>query len=125
MVIPKVKFIVCPLDESIDVINTFLNFENTTKWSKTIFTVYPQLKNELKDCRTKKERKKVVSSFFTNEFHKNSSLLNKKIMIFQKEWDKINDEIMIAFSEIIETNWLREDKIIQARISLNPICQDI
>lgn len=120
--IPKVQFRVASLEKTFPLIHSFLNpNKNEPNWSDAIYGHYPELKNKLQGIKNKKARRiaeyKYLESIFIKEKHK----LEKSRESFQCQWDKINNEIMLALSEVIEQNWPEKDKRIIARVTLNPI----
>lgn len=122
MIIPKVQFTICPLNETINMIDYFLTIDNDEpNYSKTIFAVYPELETKLESYKDKNKRRNCISSFLTTSFNKEIFTMEKKAKIFQEEWNKVNKEIMSTLSEIVEKKWAKKDKIIHARLSLNPI----
>ena len=64
----------------------------------------------------------IIRDFFEEFIKNNGELVEKKAKLFQKEWDKINDKIMIALSKILEIKWPKRDKEIRVFVSPNPIC---
>lgn len=120
--IPKVKFVIAPLDETCNLIYRFLNNEHIFDWSSMIYKEYPPLKERLKNVQNADERKAIVFKFFNEVSKRRSKYITSKMKIFQKEWDKINDDIMKALSDIIELGWPSKDKEIIARVTLNYIC---
>src|SRR3989344_4942719 len=123
MNIPKVEFGVAPLDKTFSLIHYFLNpVKVDWDWSDTIYKNYPELKNKLQDVGNKKKRKEIEYSFFIEVFDRERTELEKRAKIFQREWNKINDDIMLVLSEVVEQEWSDKDRKIFARISLNPIC---
>lgn len=123
MNIPKVEFSVAPIDKIFSLIHHFLNpAKGDWDWSNAIYRNYPKLKNKLQNIKDKKKRKEIEYRFFTEVFKKERIELEKRAKIFQREWNKINDNVMLVLSELVEQEWSERDKKIFARISLNPIC---
>jgi len=121
--IPKVEFVVAPINKTFSLIHHFLNpKKGDWDWSSFIYKCYPDLKKKLKNLKNKKKKKEIEHKFFKQIFEKDKELLNKKAKYFQKEWNKINDDIMLVLSKIVEQEWSDKDRKIFARISLNPIC---
>jgi len=123
MNIPRVEFSVAPLDKIFYLIHHFLNpAKGDWDWSNAIYKNYPALKSKLQNVKDKKKRKEIEYRFFTEVFKKERIELEKRAKIFQREWNKINDKVMLTLSKIVEQEWPNKDKKIFARISLNPIC---
>ncbi|GEM_PF-567628 len=121
--IPKVEFSVPPLDEYFSVLHSFLNpKKGGWDWSKVIYRGYPQLKQKLKDVKDEKSRKKKEYQFFKEIFEKERPFLEKSAKHFQREWNKINDGIMLVLSKVVEQDWPEKDKRIFARVTINPMC---
>jgi len=123
MNIPKVESSVAPIDKIFSLIHHFLNpAKGDWDWSNAIYWNYPELKNKLQNIKDKKKRKEIEYRFFTEVFKKERIELEKRAKIFQREWNKINDDVMLVLSEVVEQEWSEKDKKIFVRISLNPIC---
>ncbi len=123
MNIPKVEFSVASLKVTLPIIQDFLNpRKNDWDWSGSIYRHYPELKNRLDRIKDINKRKKIEKEFFEEIFYEKKDELEMKKKIFQKEWNKVNDKIMIALSEVMEQKWPKQDRKIYAGISLNPIC---
>ena len=123
MNIPKVEFSVAPIDKIFSLIHYFLNpARGDWDWSNAIYKNYPELKSKLQNVKDKKKTKEVEYRFFTEVFKKERIELEKRAKIFQIEWNKINDDIMLVLSKVVEQEWSDKDRKIFARISLNPIC---
>lgn len=123
MNIPKVEFSIAQLNKIFPIIHSFLNpTKNEWDWSNMILKEYPELKSKLQNIKDKKKRKNIEYEFFKDIFKKERITLENKTKVFQKEWDKINNQIILVLSEIVEQKWSEKDKKIFARVSLNPIC---
>lgn len=123
MFIPKVNFRTSNIDKIFPFIHEMLNMnESNWDWSNVFFKNYPKLKSKLSNENNIKKRKKIEYNFFKKYFEKNKEQFLMIQRKFQKNWNEINDDVMIALSDIIETSWSKEDKPIYAYISLSPIC---
>lgn len=123
MNLPKVEFSVVPLNKTFSLIHHFLNpGKGDWNWSGFIYQHYPGLENKLKKIKEMKERREIEHDFFKKVFDKEKIEMGKKEKIFQREWNKINDGIMLALSKVVEQKWSKRDEKIFARVSLNPIC---
>lgn len=121
--LPKVKFRIIPFKEMVDLIYCFLTpSKEGWDWSNIVYWGHPKLKTRLKGVKDKKKRKEIIDKFFKDQFKKETSRIRKKIKFFQKEWEKINDQVMLVLSELVEQDWGKQTKEISARVSLNPIC---
>jgi hypothetical protein len=120
MFLPKVKFTNIPLSEEVDLLYIFL-FEDDWGWGKYIIKKHPKIKKVF-DFKSKKEKIKFLNNFIINFRKENKELIEKNKKEYQKEWGRIEKEFFIILSEIIETDWPKNKKIIKAKISANPIC---
>ncbi|MEK6917676.1 MAG: hypothetical protein AABW51_01895 [Nanoarchaeota archaeon] len=122
--IPKLEFSVAPLNETFQLIHHFLNpsKKRNWDWSSRIYEGYSKLKSKLDGVKEIKKRKEIEHNFFEEVFKKEKNELERKRDYFQKEWDKINNKIMLALSEIVEQKWDEKDKKVYGRVSLNTIC---
>ena len=120
---PKVEFKPASLEHIIGLINNFLNpRKGEWNWSHFILSKYPLLDKKLKNVKEISKRKKITRLFFRQFLLKNKNLIKNKAVLFQKEWDKINDEYMKILPLVLEINWPEKDKKMTAFVSLNPIC---
>ena len=120
--IPKVRFKIAKLKDIIPLINFFLNpKEGGWDWSHYILNKYPELKKKLSNVKNKERRKKITQTFFEKQQKKEIENLNKAKERYQKTWERINDDVMITLSEIVEQKWPKNLDKITARISLCPI----
>lgn len=123
MNIPKVEFGVAPLGKIFSMIHFFLNpSKKGWDWSNKVYRKYPELRSELQDVKDVRKRKEIEHHFFTEVFKKERPKLEKQAKNFQREWNKINDYVMLVLSKVTEQEWPEKDRKIFARISLNPIC---
>jgi hypothetical protein len=121
-IIPKVMFILAPLDETCNLISRFLAKEHIFDWSEMIYKEYPKLKRKLKGVKDKNSRKDVICKFFKEVSIEKKIILEKQIKSFQVEWDRINEDVMKALSDIVELEWTEMDRKIVARVTLNYFC---
>jgi hypothetical protein len=123
-IIPKVEFSVAPLDKTFPMIHYFLNPPKWDwDWSAAIYSNYPQLKPKLENISSKAMRRKIENAFFKDVLQKENNSLEKRRIYFQREWNKINDDVMLALSNVAEQEWPKEYTNIPAILSLNPIGQ--
>ena len=123
MLIPKLKFIVASLDEVFPIIHKFLNpSREDWDWSERIYWHYPQLRKRVSSVNNPELKKREEYSFFQELFEREKPLLEENSRIFQREWGKINDKVMLALSDIVEQEWPNKYATITARVSINPIC---
>src|SRR3989344_9180895 len=106
MIIPKIEFSIAHLDQIFSLIHEFLNpAKGQWDWSKPIYKNYPELKSKLQNVKDKKKRKEIEYRFFTEVFKKERIELEKRAKIFQIEWNKINDDVMLVLSKVVEQEW--------------------
>src|SRR3989344_642932 len=123
MNIPRMEFRVGSIKEIFDHLHFFLNPKaGKWDWSKQIYKHYPDLETKIQKVKDKKERKAVEYQFFTEELANKKQELEIQKELFQKEWDKLNNEVMLALSKVLEQDWPEKDKLMIARLSLSPIC---
>ena len=84
---------------------------NKTELKDYLFKIYP----EIKKTKTRKD----IRLFILNEYKNNFDEIYGKILYFQEEWDKINDKLLKAISDVIETEW--DKNAINAYVSISPI----
>ncbi|MDP3989777.1 MAG: hypothetical protein Q8Q01_01065 [archaeon] len=120
---PKVEFSIASINRIFPMIHFFLNpTKKQWDWSNAIYKNYPELKSKLLTVKDKNKRKEIEYHFFLDVFKKEKNELEKSAKRFQKDWDKINDKVMLVLSEVIEQEWPEKDRTIHGRTSLNPIC---
>jgi len=112
---PRVEFSFGHVTWDTYVIESFLKEKRekeTEELRKYLLEVYPNLK--------KIKIRKDIKKFILDEYKKNFNNIYEKILHFQEEWDKINDKVLKAISDVIETKWDRD--VVDAYVSINPIC---
>lgn len=119
--IPKVKFTIAGINEIIDVLMEFLNMKEEGPNKEDIFNKYPLLKERLENSK-EINQKEIVINFFAKFEDKNKKIFKTIKDDFQKEWDKINDPIMVALEKVNEIKWNSRQKEFIARVTSNPIC---
>ncbi len=120
--LPKVKFKVAPFEHYINSINYFLSPKKDWDKSYKILNLYPKLKKKLKGIVDKEKRTKITKEFFKELQEKDKKEFEIAKKHFQKEWNKINNKVMIALSEILEIKWPKNTMKIIAFVNPNPIC---
>lgn len=119
--IPEIEFQTIKIEKELPILYHFLKkYRRHWDWSEIVYKHYPELKNKIKDIPEGKERRKTAYCFFQNFYENNLKIIEQKTILFQKEWNKVNNRIMKALSEVTECEW--NDKEIEAKVSLNPIC---
>lgn len=120
--LPKVKFELIALKQEISVLSyDCISFKTGWDWSVYVFRAHPQLNENMEKARTRKEKTKVIRNY-TKEFWRSElQKLKTRKILFQNEWDKVNDRYVKTLSEILETDWPKNRKEIFAMISINPI----
>lgn len=123
--IPEVKFKIVQVKYNLPLIYGFLNLSQRKKdwdWSDRIYRKYPDIKEKISKVKGIEEKKKIVEKYFTDFEEKNHERIRDSKEEFEKIWNKINDRVMYALSDVMEIEWPPEDQIFWARLSLNPIC---
>lgn len=120
MFIPRVKFSKAPLSYDINWFYYFL-FKHRWNWGKYVMKRHPEIK-KAKSFKRKSERIRFLKDYIGNFWRKNSKTININKIKYQKEWRKIEKDYFKILSEILQTNWPKNRKIIKAMISINPIC---
>ena len=120
---PKVKFEVGKLVDYFGIMDEFLNpKKEEMNWSRVVYSEYPELKKKLAGAKNKSIRLMLEEDFFRSIEKKRVKEMERRVKVFQREWDMINDDVMMTLSQITEINWAKDDKLIRARVNLNPIC---
>lgn len=120
MTLPKVKFIDIPLSKEIDWMHGFL-FQNEWGWGRYIIKKHPKIKKVF-SFKTEAEQVKFLKNYIVEFKKENQNLIEKNKIKYQKSWKGIEKEFFIALSEILETKWPQNRKVIKAMMSINPIC---
>jgi len=118
--LPKVKFINIPVPLEINLIHGFL-FGNSWGWGKYIIKKHPKIK-EIFSFKTKTEQVKFLREYIVKFRKENQKLINNNKAKYQKEWQKIENDFFITLSEIMQINWPKNRKNVEAMLSINPIC---
>ena len=119
--IPTVEFRVAEVKDIIDVIYHFLENKSIFNSRENILKRYPSLRERLVNTPFEKE-KEGIRNFFDKYHEKNRHILESIKTEFQKQWDIINDKLMLALQEVTETPWKNKHKKFIARVSVNPVC---
>lgn len=117
---PKVKFIDIALSKEIDWMHGFL-FQNKWGWGRYIIKKHPDIKKVF-SFEAEAEQVRFLRKYIIHFKKDNQKLIKKNKTEYQKAWKKIEKEFFITLSDIIQTNWPKNRKIIKAMISVNPIC---
>jgi len=117
---PKVKFIDIRLSKEVDWMYGFL-FQNKWGWSKYIIRKHPKIK-KIFSLKTETEQIKFLKDYIIRFKKKNQKIIEKNKIKYQTDWQKIEKNFFINLSEILQTDWPKNKKIIKAMISVNPIC---
>lgn len=120
--LPKVKFEFVNLEKEAKELYHFCKVnEAGWDWSESIFQFHPLLKEELRNAITKREKFKIIKSYVKRFWREEFEQLKSQKFLYQKEWNKINNSYMKTLSEILETEYSENRKIIHAQISINTI----
>ncbi len=121
--LPKVKFEFTSQKDEARMLHKFCKPRETGwNWSEYIFKYHPSLKEHFSKQPTEKERIRIIKAYTKKFWKKEYEQLKNQKSLFKKEWNKINDKYMKTLSEVLETDWPKNRKIIRAWISINPIC---
>jgi len=118
--LPQVKFTDTPPKFEIEMFSNFL-FKDSWGWSKYIYKNYPELK-PIKKLKTQKEKDKFLKEFIINYRKTNKKDIEESKIRYQKEWIKIEKKYFKILSQILQTDWPKNKKIIKAMVSMNIIC---
>lgn len=116
----KVKFTNMPLSKEVDWIHGFL-FQNKWGWGKYIIKKYPKIKKVF-SFKDETKQVKFLKDYIIKFKKENYKLIEKNKIKYQTEWQKIEKDFFTVLSEIIQTKWPKNKKLIKAMISINPIC---
>lgn len=120
MFTPKVKFSLIPIKLEVNLIYFFLFYEKWG-WGKKITKRHPCLKDAL-NMKTKKNREKYIKKYIIKFGNENKEIIKNQIQKYSRNWKKIEKQYFTILPEILDTPWPKDKKIIEAMISINPIC---
>jgi hypothetical protein len=120
MDLPKVKFTDISLSKEVDWVHGFL-FQNKWGWGKYIIKKHPKIKRVF-SFKTELEQIKFLKDYLVKFRKENQKLIEKNKIKYQIEWEKIEKDFFIILSEITQTTWPKNKKVIKAMISVNSIC---
>ncbi len=120
-IIPRVRFSVGSIADTFFAFHYLLSSTERRGWSEVIYRAYPDLKTELEGIDDKKKRERIERNFLEVVFTAEGKVLQEKAKSTQAEWDKINDRILGALSEVVEQDWSNDDARISGRITVNPM----
>ena len=119
--IPKIKFAFAGINETFNIIWHFINSKNRGPGKEDILRRYPLLKERMQNSK-EENKKKIVRDFFSKFEEKNKHIFEEVVKDFQKEWNNVNEKIMVALEAIHEIKWAKKHKEFLARVTSNPIC---
>lgn len=117
---PKVKFTNIPLSKEADWMHGFL-FQNEWGWGKYIIKKHPKIK-KIFSFKTETRQVNFLKKYIVEFRKENQRLIEKNKIEYEKEWQNIEKDFFIILSEIIQTDWPKNKKTIEAMVSINPIC---
>lgn len=121
--IPKVKFELARLKYETDMLYVFCKpLKTNWDWSEKVFHIHPSLKEKLVKIKLRKRSLEIIKCYTKKFWQEEFEQLKNQRVLFQREWDKINDKYMVVLSKVLETNFPKNRKIIYAQISIIPIC---
>ena len=115
MKLPRVEFNIGHLTWDIDIIERFLKNKRKEliELRNRLLKIYPGLK--------KTKNREDIRKFLLKKYKENFNEIHKKIIYFQEKWEKINNKVLKAISDVIESRW-GDKKVIIAYVSVNSIC---
>ncbi|MCL4411679.1 hypothetical protein M1329_01985 [Candidatus Marsarchaeota archaeon] len=116
MGLPVVKAKIIPLRMDLPTI-----YSLRSRWVSIFNHWYPELETLLKGIDTAHERRRITYGFFSRVYLKQKPAMERALMRFNRNWPSLNNEVMLALSEVIEKEWPKKDRIIHAYISMDPV----
>ncbi|MFW6233035.1 MAG: hypothetical protein ACOC3Z_00050 [Nanoarchaeota archaeon] len=116
MSLPKVEFEILEPKEYIDFF--IYSAYEIPYFKERVHNRWP-IFTELKSLPEKEKKTKLINYFNKKLIEEKEFFIQQK-QLFQKNWNKINDEMMQIFEKVLETTWYI--KKIKARLTYNPIC---
>ncbi len=115
MKLPRVEFNIGHLTWDTDIIERFLKTKRKEliELRNRLLKIYPDLK--------KIKNRDNIRKFLLKEYKENFNEIHKKIIYFHEKWEKINNKVLKAISDVIESKW-GDKKVIIAYVSVNSIC---
>lgn len=87
---------------------------------KYVLEAHPLLKEQLKKAKSSKRRFKIIKKYIKDFWKENKGRLEYQKNLYQKEWDKISNKYLKVLTEVLETDWPKNRKIVRALVSINP-----
>ena len=115
--IPPIKFSTS-IDYDANNIYYFL-IKGGEKRRELIYKRIPYLKDKFNKGKNKREKIKIIKLLIAKIYKERRFRNNLKI--FEKEWGKIHQPLLMSLSELMKTNW-HGIKEIKAYLAANPIC---
>jgi len=120
MNLPKVKFTNILLSKEVDWIHGFL-FRNEWGWGKYIIKKHPRIKKVF-SLKTESGQVKFLREYIVKFRKDNKQAIENNKTKYRKEWQKVERVFLKTLSEIMEIEWPKNRKTINAMMSINPIC---
>lgn len=90
-------------------------------WSEPLFYFYPELNREYVQALSKEEKEKYFEESFSKIYEEKQSVINEKVVCYNKYWGKCKPQIEAALSDAFEIDSSKIFNDMKCNISLNPI----
>lgn len=121
--LPKVQFLLPSADQDGHILWNFIHPRPAGwDWSERVFKVHPKLKIMVAGVKDNKKLLLICQKYAREVIKKNQKNLQKMKVDFQKDWDKVGNKYLKILSQHFETDWPADKKIMNAFISICPIC---
>lgn len=105
----------------IDKVMGFQTEETTTFWSEPLYHFYPQLDREYAASLSFADRKNYFEQTLRKVYEEQESVINEKVGLYSKHWEKCKPQIVAALSEAFEIDCTSLFNDMRCNISMNPI----
>lgn len=126
MTLPKITFKAMSFIENMDLIAMFINNElNNEQKPNTYFFInhYPELKNiNFSKCKTTEEISELLQFILFDSWNKDMENSDIRIREIQKDWNMINNDVMLDLSKRLNIKWPKDSLNIKARVGIMFYC---
>ncbi len=99
----------------------FQKEEISAFWSEPLFYFYPELNRDYVQSLSKEEKEKYFEESFRKIYEEKQSVIDEKVVCYNKYWEKCKPQIEAALSDAFELDSSEIFNDMKCNISLNPI----
>lgn len=120
--LPRVRFKLPSVKRETEVLAMFCKpHESVWDWSDVVYKSHPELKTALQGKKTARTIYAAVYAYASRCITQDKESLEEIVATYQEEWDEIQGTYLKILSDLMETDYPKDRKIITAYVSIVPI----